>query len=528
MWPSGGRKLSTRILASQLTILVASMLVGFGLFAHEERAQLDTQYKQRVLAIARTVATTPEIKGAMEYGGAGDLVESTAERIRGATHATYIVVIDRQGIRHSHPIRALIGQPVKEPLITDDNDHVGIDAGSLGRSANGKAPIYGPTGTLVGEVSAGISENEVSGALWGVLPAFALWFGLALGFGAITSYVLAWRLKRRTFGLELEEIATLLQEREAMLHGIKEGVIAFDPAGLVTLVNDEARRLLGLGTARLGLRLEELLPPGRLRDLLAGDTGGLDAVVLTDEHYLTVNRRPVTLSGRELGAVVTLRDRTELSGLLRELDSVRGLTDALRAQQHEFSNRMHTVAGLLELGEPEEALAYLTAAEGAEAALSESVRERIANPLVVGLILAKSVVADERGVTLTLTDDSWLGDSPPHVQGLLTVLGNLIDNAIDAAAGSLDAAVTVRLTDGDGITMVVSDTGLGIPPGATDSIFVDGYSTKPQTDILRRGLGLAIVHRLVQRLNGRIQVSEGTGAVFTVELPSGTMARSAR
>lgn len=312
-----------------------------------------------------------------------------------------------------------------------------------------------------------------------------------------------------------------------MLHGIKEGVIAFDPAGLVTIVNDEARRLLGLSTAGLGFPLEELLPPGRLRDLLAGNTGGLDAVVLTDEHYLTVNRRPVTLSGREFGAVVTLRDRTELSGLLRELDSVRGLTDALRAQQHEFSNRMHTVAGLLELGEPEEALAYLTAAEGAEAALSESVRERIANPLVVGLILAKSTVAAERDVTLTLTDDSWLGDSPPHVQGLLTVLGNLIDNAIDAAAGTPDAAVTVRLTDGDGITMVVSDTGLGIPPGAADSIFVDGYSTKPQTHILRRGLGLAIVHRLVQRLNGQIEVSEGAGAVFTVELPSATMARSA-
>jgi two-component system CitB family sensor kinase len=528
MWPSSGRKLSTRILTSQLTILVASMLVGFALFAHEERAQLDAQYKQRVLAIARTVATTPEIKTAMEYGGAGDLVENTAERIRRATHATYIVVTDTHGIRHSHPNRALIGQPIGRPLITDDHDHVGIDHGSLGPSANGKAPIFGPTGTWVGEVSAGISEAEVSGALWGVLPVFALWSGLALGFGVIASYVLAWRLKRRTFGLELEEIAKLLQEREAMLHGIKEGVIAFDPAGRVNIVNDEARRLLGLGIAGLGLRLEELLPPGRLRDLLAGDTGGIDAAVLTDDHYLTVNRRPVTLRGRELGSVVTLRDRTELSGLLRELDSVRGLTDALRAQQHEFSNRMHTLAGLLELGEPEEALAYLTAAEGAEVALSESVRERIANPLVVGLILAKSAVAAERGVTLTLTGDSWLGDSPPHVQGLLTVLGNLIDNAIDAAAASRDAEVTVRLTDGDGIALVVSDTGPGIPAGCADSIFMDGYSTKPQTHTLRRGLGLAIVHRLVQRLNGRIQVTEGAGAVFTVELPSGTMARSAR
>jgi two-component system, CitB family, sensor kinase len=517
-----GRKLSTRILTSQLTILVASLLVGFVLFAHEERAQLDNQYEQRVLAIAKTVATAPEIQSAMEYGGSGDLIQNTAERILEATHARYIVVIDTHGIRQSHPNPALIGKPITEPLIT--RDQVGIDAGSLGRSANGKALIYGPTGGIVGEVSVGILEREVDRALWSEIPAFALWFGLALGFGAIASYVLAWRLKRRTFGLELEEIAKLLQEREAMLHGIKEGVIAFDRAGRVTIVNDEARRLLGLGTAGLGLRLEELLPAGRLREVLAGtvlasEGGGLDATVLTDEHYLTVNRRPVVLQGRELGAVVTLRDRTELSGLLRELDSVRGLTDALRAQQHEFSNRMHTVAGLLELGEPDEALAYLTTAAGGAPALSESVRERIANPLVVGLILAKSTVAAERGVTLTLTGDSWLGDSPPHLQGLLTVLGNLIDNAIEAAAGSADAAVTVRLVDGDGIALSVSDSGPGIPPGSLETIFQDGYSTKPQTDVLRRGLGLALVHRLVQRLGGRIQVTEGPGAMFTVSLP---------
>src|SRR5262249_5465326 len=159
------------------------------------------------------------------------------------------------------------------------------------------------------------------------------------------------------------------------------------------------------------------------------------------------NRRPVVLDGKRLGAVITLRDRTELSGLLRELDSVRGLTDALRAQQHEFSNRMHVLAGLLELGDYGEALDFATDTQASDAAVAESVGERIGNSLVVGLILAKSTVAAERGVRLTLTDDSWLGDSPPKVQALLTILGNLIDNAVDASAGRPDAEVTVRLVD---------------------------------------------------------------------------------
>ena len=259
--------------------------------------------------------------------------------------------------------------------------------------------------------------------------------------------------------------------------------------------------------------------------MLAGEIGGQDEVVLTDDHYLTVNRMPVTLAGRPHGSVVTLRDRTELSGLLRELDSVKGLTDALRAQQHEFSNRMHTVAGLLELGENEEALRFLTDLRGAEAEFAESVRSRIAAPLIVGLILAKAAVAGERGVELELTDESWLGDAPDKVQALTTILGNLVDNAFDAVSGpGVDPGKPGRVLvgvveDDDAVTVRVADNGPGIPAGAAEMVFADGYTTKPDTGSLRRGLGLALVHRLVVRLGGTISVSEGPGAVFTVTLP---------
>src|SRR6202022_672069 len=227
--------------------------------------------------------------------------------------------------------------------------------------------------------------------------------------------------------------------------------------------------------------LATLLPEGRLRDVLAGAIGGADQVVLTEEHFLVVNRMPVSLAGRDLGAVVTLRDRTELEGLLRELDSVRGLTDALRAQQHEFSNRMHTVAGLLELGEPQEALSYLTDLRGAEAEFAESVRSRIASPLIVGLILGKAAGASERGIELELTEDSWLGEAPEKVQALTTILGNLIDNAFEALSepGAGPGRVQLALIeDEDGITVQVSDNGPGIPVGAADWVFADGFTTK--------------------------------------------------
>ncbi|WP_405721963.1 sensor histidine kinase [Streptomyces sp. NBC_01537] len=521
----GGKgRLSARILASQLAILALTGAIGFVLFAFAQRAEIDRAYEQRALDIAQTTAAEPQIQQAMEYGGGGDIVQTVAERIRKASGASYVVVIDLHGIRHSHPDPELIGEPVGDPIVVlDGHPHVGSDQGATGRSANGKAPLYGPTGKLVGEVSAGIPEHDVLGELLRELPTFGLYAAIATTLGSAAAFLLARRLKRSTFGLELEEIAGLLQDREAMLHGIREGVIAFDPDGRISVVNDEARHLLGLGTA-LGSTLDEVLPDGRLRRALDGTLTGADLSVLTDDHCLVVNRMPVALHGRELGAVVTVRDRTELIGLLRELDSVRGLTDALRAQQHEFTNRMHTVAGLLDIGDHDAAYEYAVESAGADQALTESVRERIGNPLLVGLIVAKTTVAAERGVRIELSDDSALGEDPPHLPRLLTVIGNLLDNAIDAAVGGSTPSggreVRLSLVEAvDQVMVRVADSGPGIPPGAAESIFEDGWSTRPDRGTARRGLGLALVHRLVQRDGGTVTVSDGPGAVFTVVLP---------
>ncbi|MFF3905880.1 ATP-binding protein [Streptomyces sp. NPDC001848] len=521
----GGRgKLSARILANQLFILGLTGAIGFVLFAFAQRSELDRSYEQRALAIARTTAAEPQIRQALEYGPDDGVVQSVADRIRKASGASYVVVLDLRGVRHSHPMPQLIGEPVNEPIeVLDGRPRVGSDQGATGRSANAKAPLYGPSGKLVGEVSAGLPERYVLGELWRELPTFGLYAAIATALGSAAAYLLARRLKRTTFGLELEEIAGLFQDREAMLHGIREGVVAFDPDGRVTVVNDEARRLLGLGTA-LGSTLEEMLPDGRLRRALDGTLTGTDVSVLTDEHCLVVNRMPVTLRGRELGAVVTVRDRTELIGLLRELDSVRGLTDALRAQQHEFTNRMHTLAGLLDIGDHDAAYEFAVGSAGAGQALTESVRRRIGNSLMVGLIVAKTTVAAERGVRIVLDDDSALGQDPPHLRRLLTIVGNLLDNAVDAAAdgppppGGREVCLTL-IEGPDQMTVRVADTGPGVPPGAVEAIFEDGWSTRPERGTARRGLGLALVHRLVQRHGGTVSVSEGPGAVFTVVLP---------
>ena len=461
MWRRG--KLSSRILASVVAILAATALIGFILDAVNRRSGLQHEYQQRALAIAQAFAATPSIREGLLRHDRADrrLIQALAQEVRHETGASYIVVIDAHGIRFSHPDPALIGRRVTEPLVAlDGRDHLGVDHGNLGASANAKVPLRAPDGSVISEVSAGIPEARVSDQLIGELPQLLLYFLCSIAIGVIASVLLTRRLKRSTFGLELEEIAALVQEREAMLHNIREGVITTDVGDRVTLINDEARRLLGLGDAVVGEPIDAFVASGRLRDLLTGAIGGEDQVVLTDRHVLSVNRMSVTRDDRPLGAVITLRDRTELEALIRELDGVGALTDALRAQQHEFANRMHTLAGLIELGHHEAASRYALDVSRAGEGLAEAIRERIEPAEIAAMMLAKITIAAERGVGLTLTEDSRLVSTGLDAGAVLTIVGNLIDNAIDAAAeGPTPAEVEVRLGSGDSLWIEVSDTG---------------------------------------------------------------------
>lgn len=521
------RRLSAQILAGQLVVLVVTTLAGFVLSAYTVDRELDRQYEQRALAVAKSVAVLPSVRDAVRTGDPHSRVRALAARVRATTHVAYVVVANDRSIRLSHPNQALIGKRVSTPAepLRSGRDWVGVQTGTLGRSARGKAPIFdGPD--VIGEVSVGILEGQVAERLYAELPTVATYMLAALTLGTIVSVALARRLKRRTFGLELHEIAALLQEREAMLHGIREGVVTVDDAGLVTLVNDEARRLLGVSGTAIGRPLTELVAAGRLRDLLSGAADGdrADRTVLTERYCLTVSRMPVGINGRSLGAVITLRDKTEIETLLRELDGVRRLTDALRAQQHEFSNRIHTLSGLIELGRYGEAAGYLTEISGAAVGLADDLRDRIDCPILVAMLLAKTTIAAERGVTLAVTGDSGLGAPPADPNALATIVGNLIDNAVDAALdGDPPPTVTVRISDGadaaGGVTLTVSDSGPGVPADAANTIFEDGFTTKAPRDGMHRGLGLALVARLVHRLGGSIDVAGAAGAVFTVRIP---------
>ena len=513
--------LAYQILVFQVAIILLSALMGAAAAVWQASQELDHQYEQRSLAIAESVASNSAIQDALINGDPKSVIQNTAEQVRLSTGASYVVVTDRAGIRYSHTNPALIGKPVDENpgAILAGNTWVGVQRGTLGVSARGKAPIF-HGGGVIGMVSVGFLETTVFNQLMAELPGFAVTVLLALGLGVAGSMLLASRLKRQTFGLEPYQIAGLLEEREASLQGIHEGAIATDRDGTITLANDEARRLLALPSDCVGRRVSQVLPPGRLLKFLSGGLNDEDEVLLAGDRVLVASRRAIRVQGREIGHVATLRDSTELTGLARGL-GVDSLTDALRAQAHEYSNRLHTIAGLVQMGRGDEAMKLIAQTSGVHQELTEALLDRVGDPVLGALLLAKAAVASERGIELRVSDDTVMTRSALDSEDLITLLGNLIDNALDAAgSSSTERWVSVSVTQQqDEVVISVHDSGPGVPESLNGQIFQEGFSTKSGPGSKRRGFGLALVRQVTHRHGGNVSVVNDGGALFTVRLP---------
>jgi two-component system CitB family sensor kinase len=527
--PATPRRLrfTTQALLLHLGVLVLVLAAGLGLVALLLRSELDDQFEQRALGIAHTVAADPEVAAGVTAGppSRSGAVQVLAERARQQTGALFVVVTDDRGVRYSHPTAELIGQTVStDPSVAlAGRDVVALERGTLGMSARGKTPLRDAAGGIVGEVSVGIDARDVHDRLLALLGGTAGFGAVALLLGVAGATLLARRLKRQTLGLEPSDLADLVREHEAVLHGVGDGVVAVERAGRgsrVTMANDEARRLLGdevqdgAGGAVLGGRLEELALRGTDVD---------EQLVLTGSRTLAVTARQVSRNGRDLGAVLTVRDRTQVEHLGRELETVRALFDALRAQAHEHSNRLHALAGMLHLGHVEEAAAYLDALSGDPLSSGDDVGS-IRDPYLRGLLAAKASAAAERGVALRLGEDSRLDAELSSPLEVVTVVGNLIDNAVRAAAEGPRRPAWVEVTvagDSSSLHVGVTDSGPGLPEGSSGLVFTDGWTTRAD-DRPGHGLGLALARQTARRFGGDVEVLAAVGpdhgAVFVARL----------
>ncbi|HEX5995840.1 MAG TPA: ATP-binding protein [Jiangellales bacterium] len=543
--------LAGQLLALQIGIVCLVLLGVTAVSLAQSNAHFRETEGVGARRLAETVAATRGLRDALEQirlgqiepnseNGQTDYIRTVAESNRSAAGATSVVVADVNGVilasadpyetgqRFDLPNSALeTHRSWKGEVRRDGQASIVAQVPVIGDGEliNGKLVGLGET---VGVVAVSQEIPSLLDNLSSAAPNLLTYLGIASVLGVAGSLLLARRVKRQTLGLEPREITGLVEHREALLHGIKEGVIALDRQHRVTLINDEAIALLGLSPDAVAKTLDDLPLSAALVQALTGRTSGPDLPVPVGERVLILNRMPIASRGRPLGSVTTLRDRTELITLQHKLDAVQQATDTLRAQAHEFSNRLHTISGLIELGEYGEVAGYVQRVSARHAELTDQVTTRIADPAVAALLVAKGSSAAEQGLELRVSPSSQLGKIDERLStDITTVVGNLVDNAIDALTGTRPGWVEVEVREDEvEVVVTVSDSGPGVAPEHADDVFRRGFSTKADGSDGERGIGLSLVQLVCVRRGGDVRLASDGGSVFVARLPLGQAVRS--
>lgn len=529
------RSVARELFSWQLVLLLILILGAGGVAVLDARRDADELTREKVIGVTESVALMTSTAEAIGSPDPSAILQPQTEDIRKATGMDFIVVMAPDRTRFTHTDTDRIGGQFTGNIdrALEGETFTETYPGTLGPSIRAVAPVRNADGDVIGLVSAGITRTKVSQSVLATLPTIGLAVGVALVLALVGSVALERRLRRRTLGLSFSDLRTLYEQREAVLHAIGEGLLVFDVDGTIEVVNDEARRLLSL-------------PDGPLnRTQLPGSLGASEGDTLTDETHVTadrvlvVNQQPVLWEGRTVGTVMTLRDRTELQRVSGELSSLTQFAESLSSRAHEAANRLHSVITMVELGRADQAVEFATAELAVSQHLIDRLMATVGEPALAALLLGKISQARDHGVELTVTEDSVL-DDPRNLgltQGeLITLVGNLVDNAIDAARstrlgdngeespGATHPSpaempgwveVTVRGTT-EQLTVTVADSGPGMTPDAFEKARMRGYSTKAA----ERGLGLALVWQVIAAHGGTITSENTYGSVITAVIPT--------
>lgn len=519
-------------LQTKITILVCSvvglaLLVVNILITSSVAGVVEAGVGENAADIARTMARSEVVVRGLIGQRAETDIQDFAGKVRKATNVEYIVVMDMNGIRKSHPNADIIGRRFvggdEGPVLFDSREYTSTARGTLGVSLRAFAPVFAPDGKQVGAVAVGVLLDSVQQMIAQSQMIIYFATGIGLLVGVIGALALARNVKKIMFGLEPSAIAELLEERSAMLQSVREGVLAIDRDARITMVNGEAVRifnLAGIEADLIGKLVDEHIANSRLKEVL--ETGRVELDQDQDINGVAVltNRMPIKVNEQVAGAIATFRDKSEMRHLAEQLTGIRNYAEALRAQAHEFMNKLHVILGMVRMECYDEINGYITGIAKQYQEEVGFVDHRIKDPVLVGFLLGKLSRAREIGVDLVLADESCLPRSAASaiIHELITIVGNLIDNAMEAVERSPEKRIDVWFDYVDGVlSLKVTDTGTGIPAEAVEKVFVKGYSTKADN----RGMGLFLVQRSVDKLRGKIELfSElGKGTQFRVYLP---------
>lgn len=520
-------KLNTLVTLMLSAVIVLVLLSVHMFYFFQIGASTRAQLEDKAMAVAHTLAKSPEIQQALLLPPTAATIQPIAKAVEESNNLLFITVTNMDGIRYSHRNPELIGKHFIghdiEPALRG-HDNMSVNQGSLAKALRVFTPVYNAQHQQIGVVAIGISlaavTDQINQSRWLIL--WTLLIGA--GAGAIGTFVLVRVLKRILFGLEPYEISTLFEQRQAILNSVKEGVVAMDDQAHVTLVNPAARTLLNdpMTGSMVGTDGIDDTPVIHhyLQEVLNNGHARRDEELNANGRLLLSNTVPVRSRGQIIGAVCTFRDKTEISRLIQRLTGMVNYVDALRERSHEFMNKLHVILGLLHMKNYAQVERYILKTANNYQTEIGFLLEKIKSPVIAGFLLSKINRASDCGHRLTISDASFVPDSGNEDQlaALITVIGNLVENALDALSSQTEGEIHVMLHYQNGwLACEVSDDGPGIAAGMLTTIFDKGFSTKGEN----RGVGLFLLKQQTEYVGGSISVESEPGVFtqFLVKLP---------
>ncbi len=521
-------------LQNKLVLLIVGLSIlqigVIGIFSSNMIATiLEEQIGFRALRVSQTVSLIPAIRDAIKVADPLQHIQPLAEEIRKTTGAQFVVVGDHEGKRYSHPVKERLGKYMvggdNPRALENGESYVSKAIGTLGPSIRGKVPIFDQQGKVTGIVSVGYLIENVNSTVDQYQQRMLLYVGSTIIIGVLLAILIAKGFKKAIFNLEPDEIASLFQERNAILEALHEGIIAINVQENVTMINQAAFQNIELppDPAAIGKHIFEILPQSEMLNVLKSGKQQLDQEFIVNEEELIVNRIPIFIDGKVSGVVSSFRKKNEIDRLVKKLSQVEEYSEMLRAQTHEYSNKLYTISGLIQLGAYAKALDLISDETSGYQELIQFLVSAIPDPLISGCLLGKYNRAQELKIQFVIDRESSLSVIPEEInrEKIVTILGNLIENAFDAVLAKKDPEGTVHLsmTDlGNDLIFEIEDTGCGINAQNTDQIYEKGYTTKSGQN---RGFGLFLTEKAIQYLNGHIIMTSKSaqGTTFSVFIP---------
>ncbi|WP_425456302.1 ATP-binding protein [Brevibacillus fluminis] len=521
-------KIKWKIMLLSIGIVLFSLVIG-GIIQLGSMIRLqEAQIGQRLATTARTVAEIPLISEKLTQPNGWADIAPVARKIRVINDVTYIVVMDMNRIRYSDPLESRIGQPYTgkdaEPAFAEHNYQQKV-RGELGTALRAYVPVMNSEHQQVGVVMVGRLLPSIPQMIVAQKESMLVTFLLSLVAGIVGSYQLARHIKKQMLNLEPDEIARILVERTATFHAMHEGVIAIDIQERITIFNDKAKEIFAIPLEEevLGRPIREVIPETRLPEVLEKARPFLNYELRVGNALLWSNRFLIKVEGKTVGALAIFQDRTEVAQIAEELTGVKAFVDALRVQNHEHMNKLHTIAGLLQLGQLDRALTYLFEISEQQAEITGFLTSQIADPNVSGLLLGKVSRGKELGIHVTIDRRSRLERLPYFLDNhdIVLIIGNLIENAFDALekTDKGDKEVYVSIEQDDEIcSILVEDNGIGMDEETRHRVLERGYSTKQQE---HQGIGLFMISQLVEKGGGTLTIESqpGAGSSFLLTFP---------